>query len=163
LQKLNAGSVNFFNKDRMGDLKYLAKNAGRLLIEGEFNAMSELYKLMPNFVSKPHSWGKYRVENPETFFFLSHIIDPSDRFPEPNQLCSKLAQLHRSSASPTGKFGLYVTTCQGRTPQVFLGKVVGPIFSPSYCGMLQSSTSKRMGTGKGLTGLKGYSQTSFQD
>lgn len=79
--------------------------------------MSELYKAMPNFVPKPIFWGRYRVGHPETYYFLSDFIDMNDRVPEPNQLCSKLAQLHRNSVSSTGKFGLQVTTCQGRTPQ----------------------------------------------
>jgi fructosamine-3-kinase len=87
------------------------------MMEGEFNAMSELYKTMPTFIPKPHSWGKYRVESPETYFFLSQFIDMNDRVPDPNQLCSKLAKLHRSSISPTGKFGFHITTCQGRIPQ----------------------------------------------
>jgi protein-ribulosamine 3-kinase len=46
-------------------LKCAAEDAGRTMMEGEFNAMSELYKTMPNFIPKPHSWGKYRVGNPE--------------------------------------------------------------------------------------------------
>ena len=98
-------------------LKCAAEDGGRLMMEGEFNAMSELYKFMPNMVPKPHSWGKYRVGNPDTYFFLSQFIDMSDRVPDPNQLCSKLAQLHRNSVSPTGKFGFHITTCQGRIPQ----------------------------------------------
>lgn len=98
-------------------LKCATGITGRLLVEGEFNAMSELYMTMPNFVPKPHSWGKYRDEDLETYFFLSQFIDMSDRLPEPEQLCSKLAQLHRISISPTGKFGFHVTTCQGRIPQ----------------------------------------------
>lgn len=40
-----------------------------------------------------------------------------DGVPDPNQLCAKLAQLHRNSVSPTRNFGMHVTTCQGRTPQ----------------------------------------------
>lgn len=98
-------------------LKCAAEDSGRVMMEGEYNAMSELYKTMPNFVPKPVSWGKYRVGNLDTYFFLSHFIDMNDRVPEPNQLCSKLAQLHRNSVSPEGKFGLQATTCQGRTPQ----------------------------------------------
>jgi protein-ribulosamine 3-kinase len=98
-------------------LKCAAEDAGRTMMEGEFNSMSELYKTMPTFIPKPHSWGKYRVGNPETYFFLSQFIDMSDRIPDPNQLCVKLAELHRASVSPTGKFGFHITTCQGRTPQ----------------------------------------------
>lgn len=98
-------------------LKCATEDGGRLMMEGEFNSISELYKVMPNMVPKPHSWGKYHVGNPETYFFLSQFIDMSDRVPDPNQLCTKLAQLHRNSVSPTGKFGFHVTTCQGRIPQ----------------------------------------------
>jgi protein-ribulosamine 3-kinase len=98
-------------------LKCAAEDRGRVMMEGEHNATSELYKAMPNFVPKPISWGRYRVGNPDTYYFLSDFIDMNDRVPEPNQLCSKLAQLHRNSVSPTGKFGMHATTCQGRTPQ----------------------------------------------
>ena len=98
-------------------LKCATEDKGRVLMEGEFNAMSELYKTMPSFVPKPHSWGKFHGENPETYFFLSQYIEMSDRVPDPDQLCSKLARLHRSSVSPTGQFGFHVTTCQGRVPQ----------------------------------------------
>ena len=87
------------------------------MMEGEFNAMSELYKYMPNMVPKPHFWGKFRLGNPDTYFFVSQFIDMNDRVPEPTQLCTKLAQLHRNSVSPTGKFGFHITTCQGRIPQ----------------------------------------------
>lgn len=98
-------------------LKCATEDNGRVMMEGEYNAMSELYKTMPNFVPKPISWGRFRIGNPDTYYLLSDFIDMNDRIPEPNQLCSKLAQLHRTSISPTGKFGMHVTTCQGRTPQ----------------------------------------------
>jgi len=100
-------------------LKCATGDSGRLLMEGEYNAMSELYKTAPNLVPKPHSWGKYRLLGgpDETYFFLAEYVDMSNRVPEPNQLCSKLAQLHRSSVSPTGMFGFHITTCQGRIPQ----------------------------------------------
>ncbi|KKY18182.1 putative vegetative incompatibility protein 4 [Phaeomoniella chlamydospora] len=90
---------------------------GRLMMEGEFNSMSELYKWMPNFVPKPHSWGKYKVTEPETYFFICEYLDMIDRMPDPSDLCSKVAQLHRISTSPDGRFGFHVSTCQGQTPQ----------------------------------------------
>ncbi|KAK7900981.1 hypothetical protein LTR67_003267 [Exophiala xenobiotica] len=98
-------------------LKCAAEDAGRVMMEGEFNGMSELYKTMPELVPKPVTWGKFSTAVPETYFFLAQFIDMSDRVPEPNQLCSKLAKLHRISESPTGKFGFHITTCQGRRPQ----------------------------------------------
>ncbi|KAJ6447189.1 protein kinase-like (PK-like) [Purpureocillium lavendulum] len=91
---------------------------GRVLLEGEFNAMSELYKWAPELVPKPHSFGKCASEKPtELYFFLSEYIDMTNRMPDPNQLCQKLARLHRESESPTGKFGFHTTTCQGRSAQ----------------------------------------------
>lgn len=98
-------------------LKCASEDHGRVMMEGEFNGMSELYKTMPTLVPKPHSWGRYRVGNPETYFFLQDFIEMSDRVPDPEQLCTKLAALHRNSVSPTGKFGFHITTCQGRIPQ----------------------------------------------
>ncbi|KAK8197608.1 Fructosamine kinase-domain-containing protein [Phyllosticta capitalensis] len=96
-------------------MKTAAGDNGRLLMEGEFAAMSELYKTSPDFVPKPHSWGKFRSE--EKYFFLAHFIQMRDRMPNPDKLCPKLAELHEKSVSPTGKFGFHVPTCQGRTAQ----------------------------------------------
>ncbi|RFU28894.1 hypothetical protein B7463_g7456, partial [Scytalidium lignicola] len=98
-------------------LKCATEDGGKIMMEGEFNAMSEIYKTMPLFVPKPHSWGKYRVGHPNTYFFLSQFINMEDKAPEPDQLCRKLAQLHKKSVSPTGKFGFHATTWQGHTPQ----------------------------------------------
>lgn len=98
-------------------LKCAAEDRGGVMMEGEYNAMSKLYKTMPNFVPKPMFWGKHRVGNPDTFYLPSDFIDMNEGLPEPNQLCSKLAQLHRRSVSPTSELGMHTTTCQGRTPQ----------------------------------------------
>ncbi|KAH9906959.1 Fructosamine/Ketosamine-3-kinase [Xylariomycetidae sp. FL2044] len=87
------------------------------MMEGEFNAMSELYKWAPEMVPKPHSWGKYALNDQESYFFLSEYIDMSDRMPDPNRLCAGIANLHRDSHSPNGEFGFHITTCQGRVPQ----------------------------------------------
>ncbi|KIY00051.1 uncharacterized protein Z520_04689 [Fonsecaea multimorphosa CBS 102226] len=98
-------------------LKCAVGEAGRVMLEGEFNSMSELYKTMPELFPKPYTWGKYSTSSVETYYFLAEFIDMSDRVPEPDQLCSKLARLHKTSVSPTGKFGFHVPTCQGRNPQ----------------------------------------------
>ena len=98
-------------------LKCASESYGRTMMEGEYNGMQEMYKTMPGLVPKPFCWGAYSTTSPETYFFLSEFIDMSDRPPEPNQLCTKLAELHKTSRSPTGQFGFHVTTCQGRRPQ----------------------------------------------
>ncbi|OAP59167.1 hypothetical protein AYL99_06465 [Fonsecaea erecta] len=98
-------------------LKCAAGEAGRVMIEGEYNSMSELYKTMPELFPKPYTWGKCSGSAIDTYYFLAEFIDMSDRAPEPQQLCSKLARLHKTSVSPTGMFGFHITTCQGRIPQ----------------------------------------------
>jgi protein-ribulosamine 3-kinase len=88
------------------------------MMEGEFNAMCELHKTMPTFVPKPHTWGKFDLASPQTYFFLCDFIDMSNNLPDPVAFCSRLAELHRTSESPTGKFGFHIVTCHGRFPQV---------------------------------------------
>ncbi|KAK5741604.1 hypothetical protein LTR17_003809 [Elasticomyces elasticus] len=99
-------------------LKCASEDPGRVMMEGELNAMSELYRWAPDLVPKPYAWGKYKAKNPETYFFLQQYIEMSNCVPDPDQLCEKLARLHRTSVSPNGCFGFHVTTCQGRIPQL---------------------------------------------
>jgi protein-ribulosamine 3-kinase len=87
------------------------------MMEGEFNAMTELYKTMPSLVPRPYAWGKFKLPTLDTYFFLCDFIDMSNRLPDPVRLCSRIAELHRTSVSPTGKFGFHVPTCHGRFPQ----------------------------------------------
>ncbi|OAQ88027.1 protein kinase-like (PK-like) [Purpureocillium lilacinum] len=98
-------------------LKTAPNEHGRVLLEGEFHSMSELYKWAPELVPKPHSFGKCASEKSEAYFFLSEYVEMTSRMPDPNQLCQKLARLHKESESPTGKFGFHTTTCQGRSAQ----------------------------------------------
>lgn len=87
-------------------------------MEGEFDSMLEMYKVTPSFVPKPYSWGRFKLQSPETYYFLSDFIDMSNKLADPVKFCSNLAELHKKSVSPTGKFGFHITTCHGRYPQV---------------------------------------------
>lgn len=98
-------------------LKTAKGEVGRRLMEGEFHAISALHGADNLIAPKPHSWGKRIGTAVDTYFFLLQYIDMSDRFPDPNQLCRRLAELHRNSVSPTGKFGFHINTCQGKTQQ----------------------------------------------
>lgn len=102
--------------------EYFLKSAplerGCQMMQGEFHAISEFYKVAPDFVPKPHSWGKYALEDSEAYFLLLEYIEMTNAtMPDPVQLCSKLARVHRDSQSPTGQFGFPVTTCQNLYPQ----------------------------------------------
>ena len=87
------------------------------MMEGEFHAMSELYKTMPTLVPKPHAWGRFKSPNTETYFFLCDFIDMRDELLDPSRFCARITELHRASISPTGKFGFYIPTCHGKFPQ----------------------------------------------
>ncbi|KAL4902255.1 hypothetical protein BDW74DRAFT_169716 [Aspergillus multicolor] len=101
-------------------LKCAVLASGRALVEGKHAAQSELYKTMPDLVLEPYGWSRFQQRQPETYFFLSEFVDMKTgdiQRPDAEQLCEKLAKLHRGSISPTGMFGLYTTTYQGHIPQ----------------------------------------------
>lgn len=87
------------------------------MMEGEFNSMSELYKLAPSFVPQPYAWGTFRSVNPVTHFFLCEFVDMENELPDPVPFCAKLAEIHSNSVSPTGKFGFMVPNCHGKILQ----------------------------------------------
>jgi protein-ribulosamine 3-kinase len=72
---------------------------------------------MPSFVPQPHAWGKFQISNPATYFFLCEYIEMANDMPDPVQFCSRVAELHKVSKSPTDCFGFHATTCQGKFPQ----------------------------------------------
>ncbi|KAI4224788.1 MAG: hypothetical protein L6R40_008416 [Gallowayella cf. fulva] len=94
-----------------------ATEGGRIMMEGEFNSMSELYKLAPSFVPRPHAWGKFERASPVTHFFLCDFIDMETEMPEPIAFCARLAEIHLNSQSPTGQFGFMVPNCHGKILQ----------------------------------------------
>lgn len=101
---------------------YFLKSAplalGGQMMQGEFHVMSEFHKFSPEFVPKPQSWGRYSSQNFEAYFLILQYLDmTSDTMPDPTELCSKLARVHRDSRSPTGQFGFAVTTFQNLYPQ----------------------------------------------
>ena len=87
------------------------------MMEGEYWAMMELYNTIPAAIPKPLARGKFKAENPATYFFLSEFAEMSDQVSDPDRLCTLISDLHRKIVSPTGKFGFHVRTCNGRTPQ----------------------------------------------
>ena len=86
-------------------------------MEGEFNAMMEIYKTLPSLVPKPITWGMFRLPTVDTYFLLCDFIDMDNRLPDPARLCSRITELHRKSVSPTGKFGFHIPTCHGKFKQ----------------------------------------------
>lgn len=86
----------------------------RTMMEGDFASMWELYKVVPNFVPKPCAWGKSKLEKPATYFFLCDFVEMDKGLPDPEAFCSRVAELHQNSQSPTGMFGFPIRNCQGK-------------------------------------------------
>ncbi|KAI0803793.1 Fructosamine kinase-domain-containing protein [Xylaria sp. FL0064] len=98
-------------------LKSAPGSHGRTQMEGEYNAMAEIYKWAPDLVPKPLAFGQYATTNPEAYFFLSEYVKMNEAMPNPSKVCARIARLHRETQSPTEQFGFHITTCQGRVPQ----------------------------------------------
>ena len=79
--------------------------------------MEEIHKTMPNLAPKPYGFGQLRSAPTPTYFFLCEFVNISDELPDPKLLGVRLAELHRKSQSPTGKFGFYCPTYDGKLPQ----------------------------------------------
>jgi protein-ribulosamine 3-kinase len=78
--------------------------------------MSELRKTVPTLVPEPIAWGKCHLAYPPTYFFLIEFVNVSDRLPDPAKLGAAIAELHRTSVSPNGKFGFHIQTYDGKLP-----------------------------------------------
>ncbi|KAI1208241.1 Fructosamine/Ketosamine-3-kinase [Annulohypoxylon truncatum] len=81
---------------------------------GEYMAMLEIHNTLPDFAPKPRGYGKYDDEG--AYFFLCDYLEINHEPPDHKRLGKKLAELHQKSNSPTGKFGFYVTTFDGKLP-----------------------------------------------
>lgn len=85
-------------------------------MQGEYESMKVLHTMTPDFAPKPIAWGTFK-SNHDLHFFLGNFHDMDNELPEMEQFSARLAQLHRDSVSPTGKFGFHVTTYNGNIPQ----------------------------------------------
>ncbi|KAF2643085.1 hypothetical protein P280DRAFT_496801, partial [Massarina eburnea CBS 473.64] len=91
---------------------------GRTMIEGEFESLKALHAVSPDLAPKPIAWGKYEKELPETYFLLAEFREVGEQPPDPAKFTARLADMHKRSVSPTGKFGFHITTCHAKLPQV---------------------------------------------
>jgi fructosamine-3-kinase len=98
-------------------MKTALGDGGKDMLRGEYEGMLAIYNTLPNFAPKPLAWGEYR-DTPTTYFFICEFIDMLEgNLPDAGDFCKNLAELHKNSVSPTGKFGFHVVTCNGTTPQ----------------------------------------------
>ena len=58
------------------------------------------------------------MTEPETHFLLAEFRNVGEQPPDPIKFTARLAELHRISKSPTGKFGFHTTTCHAFLTQI---------------------------------------------
>ena len=97
-------------------IKVVSKDVGRQMMHGEFESMTAIHGLLPNWAPEPVAWGTYETI-PETHFFLCEFREMSDELPDPHKFTARLAELHQKSRSPNGKFGFHITTFNGNLSQ----------------------------------------------
>lgn len=116
------------------------------MMHGEFESMSALYSIVPDFVPKAHAWGSYKSIEDMHFFLcdfqyvnysfsdmanhrclqeiqfdcehqLTINSDMTEELPDINRFTANVARLHLNSVSPNGKYGFHTTTYMGPLPQ----------------------------------------------
>ncbi|KAK2787219.1 hypothetical protein FQN52_007308 [Onygenales sp. PD_12] len=100
--------------------KYFLKVAkgpnAAIMCEGEFESMKAINHTLPSMAPKPWAWGKYK--NDEAYFMLVDFREVGAQPPpDPIKFTARLAELHKNSVSPTGRFGFHTTTCHGTITQ----------------------------------------------
>ncbi len=86
--------------------------------EGQFEADKAIHAVSPSFCPEPHAWGQYRKAESPTYFLLAEFREIGQQPPDARRFTSQLAEFHKKSVSPTGKFGFHVTTCHGKVAQL---------------------------------------------
>lgn len=84
---------------------------------GEYESMKALYEVVPTFVPKPIAWGTFD-SNPDLHFFLCNFHEMDLELPNVDKFTARLAEMHRRSKSPNGKYGFHVMTYNGTLPQL---------------------------------------------
>lgn len=83
-------------------------------MEGEFHSASAINEVVPGFVPRPISWGKYHDEDSLVYFFLGEFCEMNlSHAPNLKDFIGKVVQMHSMGRSPTGMFGFHVPTACG--------------------------------------------------
>src|SRR5687768_3517702 len=89
------------------------------MLGGEYESSKLIHSVMPDFIPTPYGYGRYKGEGQDAYFYLSQFIDMDlTTAPDPEDLMGNLAELHKKSQSPNGKFGFNVTTYDGNVPHL---------------------------------------------
>ena len=91
------------------------------MMRGEFESLRAIGAVCPELVPHAYSWGRSKLEaesKDEVDFLLTDFRTVGVQPPEPAKFTAQLAEFHKKSESPTGKFGFHTTTCHAKLPQV---------------------------------------------
>ncbi|OIW35513.1 putative Ketosamine-3-kinase [Coniochaeta ligniaria NRRL 30616] len=86
------------------------------MIQADFESVKALHGVVPTFAPEPYGWGPYKSD-PTCHFMLAEFREVGQQPPEPVRFTARLAQLHKESVSPTGKFGFHLKTMAGPIQQ----------------------------------------------
>ncbi|KAL8327737.1 hypothetical protein RB597_003858 [Gaeumannomyces tritici] len=114
---------------------------GRLMCTGEYESLKAIHATVPGFCPEPYAYGEY-ANDPGTHFLLVEFRDIGAQPAEPQKLATGLAELHKQSQSPTGKFGFHARTCHSQIAQA-----VG-FWDGSWCAVYSSHFAHVIGLAK---------------
>lgn len=83
---------------------------------GEYESLKAMCDVSPRMVPEPYGWGKY--DGSEIYFLLNEFREVGRQPAESSEFTKRLAEMHKSSQSPTGKFGFHLTACHATLQQV---------------------------------------------
>ena len=87
------------------------------MARGEYESQKALAEHLPEHAAVPLAYGTLDLD-PSKSFFLTPFLHLDGGDPDPEELARVLGALHRSSTSPTGKYGFHVQTFNGVVPLV---------------------------------------------
>lgn len=82
---------------------------GKWRMKGEYETAKAIYDTDNSFSPRPIIWDNYKSD-PSQYFLLCTFHDFNDSMVSPARFCAKLANLHKSSTSPNGKYGFHCRT-----------------------------------------------------
>lgn len=140
-------------------LKSALHAAGLRMLLGEYESMVELHKVIPEAIPQPIAFDLSNTLPPLRSFLLfeyEDMIEQSTAQPDPEHLCGLLAKLHKQSNSPTGAFGFWHRTPNGKTLQ---RTSWNPSWSTFFTHMLEDVIQKDTSTNGAWEALKHLQKT----
>jgi protein-ribulosamine 3-kinase len=89
---------------------------GLAALKGEFESTSAIHAIVGDYAPKPVAWGSFK-KIADAHYYVCKFYELADELPEPIEFCETVANLHRLSKSPNGKFGFHMVTYNGNLPQ----------------------------------------------